>query len=229
MKKMICILTAMLLLTGACALAQDGARITVQGSGSVSAVPDMVSVTVNASVTAGTILDAQTKVSAIVEKATTMLLELGVREEDLVTSDYSYNPQYSYESDIRRLIGYQASHTLEITCRDVEMLDSVIGVVTDCGMTNIYSVTYDVADRSGLYMQALELAIRSAQNKAEAMAAASGKTISGLESLNENQSYDARYAVMSTAAKDEAAGINTCIRAGGVSVSASVTAVYQAQ
>lgn len=229
MKKMICILTAMLLLTGACALAQDGARITVQGSGSVSAVPDMVSVTVNASVTAGTILDAQTKVSAIVEKATTMLLELGVREEDLVTSDYSYNPQYSYESDIRRLIGYQASHTLEITCRDVEMLDSVIGVVTDCGMTNIYSVTYDVADRSGLYMQALELAIRSAQNKAEAMAAASGKTISGLESLNENQSYDARYAVMSTAAKDEAAGINTGIRAGGVSVSASVTAVYQAQ
>lgn len=229
MKKMICILMAMLLLTGACALAQDGARITVQGSGSVSAVPDMVSVTVNASVTAGTILDAQTKVSAIVEKATTMLLELGVREEDLVTSDYSYNPQYSYESDIRRLIGYQASHTLEITCRDVEMLDSVIGVVTDCGMTNIYSVTYDVADRSGLYMQALELAIRSAQNKAEAMAAASGKTISGLESLNENQSYDARYAVMSTAAKDEAAGINTGIRAGGVSVSASVTAVYQAQ
>ena len=229
MKKMICILTAMLLLTGACALAQDGARITVQGSGSVSAVPDMVSVTVNASVTAGTILDAQTKVSAIVEKATTMLLELGVREEDLVTSDYSYNPQYSYESDIRRLIGYQASHTLEITCRDVEMLDNVIGVVTDCGMTNIYSVTYDVADRSGLYMQALELAIRSAQNKAEAMAAASGKTISGLESLNENQSYDARYAVMSTAAKDEAAGINTGIRAGGVSVSASVTAVYQAQ
>lgn len=229
MKKMICILTAMLLLTGACALAQDVARITVQGSGSVSAVPDMVSVTVNASVTAGTILDAQTKVSAIVEKATTMLLELGVREEDLVTSDYSYNPQYSYESDIRRLIGYQASHTLEITCRDVEMLDSVIGVVTDCGMTNIYSVTYDVADRSGLYMQALELAIRSAQNKAEAMAAASGKTISGLESLNENQSYDARYAIMSTAAKDEAAGINTGIRAGGVSVSASVTAVYQAQ
>jgi len=229
MKKMICVLIAALMLTGACALAQDGSRITVQGSGSVSAAPDMVSVTVNASVTAGTMLDAQTKVSAIAQKATTMLLELGVREEDLVTTDYGYNPQYSYESDVRRLIGYQASHTLTITCRDVEMLDSVIGVVTDCGMTNIYSVTYDVADRSGLYMQALELAIRSAENKAEAMATASGMTISGLESLSENQSYDARYAIMSTAAKDEASGISTGIRAGGVSVSASVTAVYCAQ
>jgi len=68
-----------------------------------------------------------------------------------------------------------------------------------------------------------------AENKAEAMATASGMTISGLESLSENQSYDARYAIMSTAAKDEASGISTGIRAGGVSVSASVTAVYCAQ
>lgn len=231
MKKMICILLAAMLLTmTAGALAQESGmtKITVQGSGVVHAVPDMVTVTVNASMMAGTMLDAQTKVSAIVESATTKLTELGVKGSDIVTTNYGYNPQYSYETDVRRLIGYQASHTLEITCRDVMMLDAVIGVVTDCGMSDIYNVSYDVSNRGELYMQALDLAIRSAEEKALSMAAASSKMLTGLDSLSENMSYDARFALKSAEA-DEAAGMNTGIRAGGVSVSASVTAVYCAQ
>lgn len=232
MKRWICALLAALLVLalGACALAQDtgAAKITVQGSGVISAVPDMVTVTVNASMTAGTMLDAQTKVSEIVESATTKLTELGVKGSDIVTTSYGYNPQYSYETDVRRLIGYQASHTLEITCRDVLMLDAVIGVVTDCGMSDIYNVSYDISYRGELYMQALDLAIRSAEQKALSMAASSGKMLTGLDSLSENQSYDARFALKSAAA-DEASGLNTGIRAGGVSVSASVTAVYSAE
>lgn len=233
MKKTICVLMAALLFLalGAGALAQETGvtKITVQGSGVVNAVPDMVTVTVNASVMAGTMLDAQTKVSAIVESATAKLIELGVLGADIVTTNYGYNPQYSYETDVRRLIGYQASHTLEITCRDVMMLDAVIGVVTDCGMSDIYNVSYDVSNRGELYMQALDLAIRSAEEKALSMASSSGKMITSLDSLNENQSYDARFALKSSAAADEAAGMSTGIRAGGVSVSASVTAVYCAQ
>ena len=77
-------------------------------------------------------------------------------------------------------------------------------------------------------MQALDLAIRSAEEKALSMAAASSKMLTGLDSLSENMSYDARFALKSAEA-DEAAGMNTGIRAGGVSVSASVTAVYCAQ
>ena len=244
MKKMICMMLAgMLMMLGAGALAEkttptplpmnallrgSNSTITVQGNASVSAEADIVTIMVNASMTAGTMMDAQMQVSAVVEDATRKLMELGVLGTDIVTTDYGYNPQYSYESDVRRLIGYQASHTLSITCRDVEMLDSVIGVVTDSGMSDIYSVSYDVADRSGLYMQALDLAIRAAKEKADAMAAAGGKTVVGLESLTENQSYDMRYALKTEAAAD-AAGMNTGIRAGGVNVSASVTAVYTAR
>jgi len=231
MKQMICMMLALTMLLCAPAMAQEPgvAAITVQGNGSVTATPDIVTVTVSASMTAGTMLDAQKQVGAVVESATAKLLELGVLPEDLVTTGYSYNPRYNYDDDTRRLIGYEASHTLEITCRDVEMLDSVIGAVTDSGMTDIYSVSYGVADRSALYMQALDLAIQSAKEKADAMAAAGGMKITGLESLSENQSYDARYVLKSTAAQEDAAAVNTGIRAGGISVSAGVTAVYRAQ
>ena len=207
--------------------------ITVQGNASVTAQPDIVTVTANAGVIGSTMLDAQEKVSGIVAEATRKLFELGVMESDIVTTSYSYYPEYSYEETGRRLNGYHAGHTLMITCRDIEMLDSVIAAVTDSGMSEIHDVSYGLSSRSELYAQALALAVQSAESKALTLAAASGKTITSLVSVTENSSYDARYAV-NTMAKgamlDEAAGesVSPGIRSGSVSVSASVTAVYEA-
>lgn len=108
------------------------------------------------------------------------------------------------------------------------MLDSVIGVVTDCGMSEIYNVEYDVSNRSELYRQALKAAIEKAAAKAEGMAEAAGMTIDHLESVTENTGFD--ECTVSTydgavSMKAEAAG--TGIRSGSVSVTASVTAVYE--
>ena len=205
--------------------------ITVQGNASVTAQPDIVTITANAGVTGSSMLDAQEKVSGIVAVATGKLIELGVQEADIVTANYSYYPEYSYEETGRRLTGYSAGHTLEITCRDIEMLDAVITAVTDSGMSEIYSVEYGLSSRTALYSEALALAIRAAEEKALTMAAASGQTLTALVSVTENSGFDARYAV--TAAKglamDNAAEeISTGIRSGSVSVSAGVTAVYEA-
>ena len=203
--------------------------ITVQGTAQVMADPDEVTVTANTSVTAGTVGSAQEEMNRIVEAATTKLLELGVQDDDIVTSDYSYYPRYNYENNT--LTGYEANHTLAITCRDVDMLDSVIGALSDSGFSQIYSVTYDVSTRSELYQQALELAIQHAEQKAVRMAATGGVTLTNLRSITENGGYTEGYAVTGTAdmgvMKSEAASA-TGIRSGSVSVSASVTVVYDA-
>ncbi|MGN0775712.1 MAG: SIMPL domain-containing protein [Candidatus Ventricola sp.] len=204
--------------------------ITVQGTAQVMADPDEVTVTANTSVTAGTVGSAQEEMNRIVEAATTKLLELGVQDDDIVTSDYSYYPRYNYENNT--LTGYEANHTLAITCRDVDMLDSVIGALSDSGFSQIYSVTYDVSTRSELYQQALELAIQHAEQKAVRMAAASGVTLTNLRSITENGGYNEGYVVNGAAdmsvMKSEASSA-TGIRAGSVSVSASVTVVYDAE
>lgn len=210
------------------AAAEHPAKITVQGTAQVKADPDQVTVTANTSVTAGTVGSAQEEMNKIVEKATAMLLELGVEDDDIVTNNYSYYPKYNYETNT--LIGYEANHTLAITCRDVEMLDSVIGVLTDSGFSQIYSVQYDVSNRNELYQQAMDLAIQRAEEKAVRMAQTSGMALTGLESLSENSGYNEGYHVNAMAdmamAKSESAA--TGIRAGSVAVSASVTAVYTA-
>ena len=235
MKKWVALLLCALMMTTAAAgMAEgQGTLITVQGNASVTAQPDIVTLTANAGITGSSMLDAQEKVSAVIANVTEKLLALGVLESDIVTTNYSYYPEYNYEDTGRRLTGYQASHTLEITCRDIEMLDSVITAVTDSGMSEIYNVEYGLSEREALYSEALALAIQSAEKKALTMAVASGKTITGLASVTESGSYDARYAVI-TAAKglemDNAVEeLAPGIRSGSVSVSASVTAVYEAE
>lgn len=232
MKRKICalLLAAMMICTPVMAenMTPDTAQVTVQGTAQITAKPDMVTVTAGSSVTAATVGDAQEELSVIIASAADKLLELGVLEEDIVTGSYSCYPRYNYDTDT--LIGYEASHTLEITCRDVEMLDSVISALTDSGLSQIQNVVYDVSTRSELYLQALEMAIGRAEVKAARMAAMGGMTLTGLVSLSENGGYGENYVV--SASQDgvlyKNAALSAGIRPGSVSVSASVTAVYEA-
>lgn len=235
------LLCAVMMMSGCCAMAEAAyatpvpvqqmsspATITVQGTAQILADPDEVSVTANADVTANTVGSAQEAMNAIVASATQKLLELGVLDDDIVTSDYGYHPRYNY--DTNTITGYEANHTLSITCRDVAMLDGVIGALTDSGFTNIYSVNYDVSTRSELYQQALDLAIQRAEEKALRMAQTGGLMITGIQSITENGGYSEGYATSnkadSTTLRSESAA--TGIRSGSVSVSAGVTVTYEA-
>ena len=58
------------------------------------------------------------------------------------------------------------------------------------------------------------------------MAAAGGVTITGVEQLIENEVYSYDAALYAAARDESAKGVETGIRSGTVTVSASVTAVY---
>ena len=241
-KKMLAALLAAVMMLSACGAVAEGAfatpvpvqqmqspaTITVQGTAQIMADPDEVSVTANASVSAGTVGSAQEAMNAIVARATEKLLALGVLDADVVTVDYGYHPRYNY--DTNTITGYEANHTLTITCRDVEMLDGVIGALTDSGFTNIYSVSYDISTRSELYQQALDLAIRRAEQKALRMAQTGGMMLTGIRAISENGGYNEGYAVNAKVdgAMLRAESAATGIRSGSVSVSAGVTVVYEA-
>lgn len=229
MKKILAALLVLTLL--ACGAAAEGmtpaAKITVQGNATVTGTADILVISAGVSATDDSMLGAQEKISVIIENTTSALMGLGILAEDIVTTDYSYFTRYDYGEDTPRLTGYEAQHMIRITCRSMGMLDSVIGAITNGGMTEIYDVNYDISNRAELYNEALAQAILAAENKAVQMAAVSGRTITGLDSITENQTYDSG-SVMMTMSEMNGDGLTTGIRTGGVSVSAGVTAVYQA-
>ena len=75
-KKILAVMLAVMMLFGACGAMAEAALITVQGTAQILTDPDMVSVTANASVTAGTVGSAQEAMNAIVAAATQKLLAL---------------------------------------------------------------------------------------------------------------------------------------------------------
>ena len=110
------------------------------------------------------------------------------------------------------------------------MLDSVMAVLTDSGMTETWNVGFDISTRGELYRQALALAIGAAKEKAQTMAQAGGLEITGIESIAEHASGDvARYANATEDAVMMKATAGGGIRSGDVTVSASVTVVFDAK
>lgn len=230
MKKLLALAVAALLLVPALALA-DGCEISAQGTATIFAEPDMVSISASAEVTCPTVAEAQTRISEIIAAATESLLALGIAEEDIVTENYAYYPMYDYQGDEPKLTGYQANHTLGITCRDVTLLDEALAAVTDSGMTQVYNVAYDVSNRSELYSQALALAVEAAGDKAAQMAKPLGLTRLTAESVTENGGYE--YGVYANVTADRAKGAELSaasgIRSGNIQVSANVTVRYEAE
>ena len=107
MKRAAALLVAMAMMFS-CALAfaqQEGAQITVQGSAQVSAAPDIVVVTANASVLEDTVAGAQERISAVIGAVGTALEALGVAQEDVVTQNYSYYPSYNYDAEVPQIVG----------------------------------------------------------------------------------------------------------------------------
>ena len=91
MKKIFAIALALMLAIPALAFADgNDVQIVVQGAAEVTAAPDMVKVTANAGVSGKTIAEAQAGMNKIIDAVTRKLLELGVADDDIVTTSYAY-------------------------------------------------------------------------------------------------------------------------------------------
>ncbi len=228
MKKMFCCMLIVLTIP----VFAQAAQIEVQGTATVMAKPDLVIVTGNVNVFGETVAQAQGKISDIVTGVNEKLVELGVAQDDIITQNYYYYPVYpdNVQTPQEHIPeGFEANHSLKIVLRDTEMLDGVMGVMMDNGVNEIYDVSYDIADRSGLYQQALAMAIKMAQVKAEKMAEAAGFELDHLENLIENGGYDRGVTVNAVAESADYGMLDTGIRSGNIHVTASVTAQYETQ
>lgn len=74
--------------------------ITVSGTGDAYAVPDVATFTFTVSDTEKTVVDAQTKATALANSALAVVRAAGVADTDIQTQDYSINPQYEYQNAV---------------------------------------------------------------------------------------------------------------------------------
>jgi len=206
-------------------------RLDVTARATRTVAPDTVDMTIGVTAQDANQQNALNDVNRIIADVLASLLEMDVPESQIKTSRLDIAPRYSTFSD-RRIIGYTASISLNVTLTDFELISAVIETSVELGANNIGSLRFRYSDEGLVYRQALADAVAVARLKAQAMADAAGVELGTLLSLRENSynaySSAASYSNMRSGMDFEPlAGSDTQVMAGEIQFSASVDMTYE--
>ncbi len=179
-------------LLSACAFgsAASGTKTTrsmnVSGSGQVSLVPDLASISIGVRTEADEVTDALSGNTDKANAISDILAEYNVAKEDIKTSNFNVYPSDRYDP----MTGEVTSHyfvvenTVIVIVRNLDSLGEILSAVVNAGANSIYGISFDVEDREAAIAQARELAIQDAKAKAQSIADAAGVNLGDLLSIN---------------------------------------------
>ncbi|MBQ5846333.1 MAG: SIMPL domain-containing protein [Selenomonadaceae bacterium] len=228
------VLMAMLLCLGmsSVAMAAPGpgpAVISVSGQGKADVAPDMATVSIGIVTTGKTAQLAQAENAKVASDVTAALSSLGIFSKDIQTH-YTMSPVYE-KGDYRKAAGYRASNTVTVTVNDVAKTGQVIDTALKSGATDVNGLSFGLKDARSVRNTALQMAVQDARSKADAIAAALGVKIVGIQNVKEDGGNFARYEVSNArlAKLDGGAAADTPVSAGTVEVNADVHIDFQIQ
>ena len=150
-------------------------EITVQGRGEVQARPDVARLTL--SVNTGPQQSAKAALELLSRRfraVAAAVKTLGIKEEDVKTTNLSINPQVDYSEGRQILRGFVASESIEVKIRDLEKVGEVLARTTVEGVNQAGGIEFEIDDPEKLREQAEEKAIADARENAQRLARALG-------------------------------------------------------
>ncbi|MCP9481369.1 SIMPL domain-containing protein [Shimia sp. CNT1-13L.2] len=204
----------------------EGRQITVQGQGSVEAVPDMAVLTMGVSRQADTAGDAMALVAGAAQEMLARLEAMGVEARDMQTSELSLHPVWErdrYENRAPKVIGFNASTQVTVKLRDLARVGQVLDAVVQDGANQFNGLRFSLQDPDPQMNEARVAAVADARARAELYAKAAGVTLGPVLSIQEHGGAAPAPVFMARAAMAEAA---MPIAEGEVSVQAGVTMVF---
>lgn len=162
--------------------------ISISGEGKVLAKPDIGQVDLSVVSDAATVAAAQKDNTDKMNKITQAMKDLGIKEEDLKTVNYSIYPRYQYTKGKSEIIGYEVSQTLEVKIRDLDKAGDILGKAASLGANQVGSLNFTFDDPEALKSEARQKAIANAKQKAEDLAKGLGVTLGKITSFSESVS-----------------------------------------
>ncbi|HEX5774909.1 MAG TPA: SIMPL domain-containing protein [Candidatus Paceibacterota bacterium] len=176
--------------------------ITVEGTGTVAAVPDIAHVSFTVIESAGTVAAAQQQATDRTDATLAALEDAGVDDKDVKTLYYNVSPRYEYDrscppgaycpefvSGTPRIVGYDVSQSIEVKVRDTAKAGEILGLLGELGVQNISGPNFTVDDEDAVRAEARGEAIKEAQAKAKVLARQLGARLGKVVSFSENGGY----------------------------------------
>jgi uncharacterized protein len=202
------------------------AVISTSGTGTVTIAADMAVLSIGVDVQAASPAAAREDMDRRIAGVMDALAAIGFPRDSLPTTGYVVQPVYDYQHD-RRITGYAASTSFEISVHDLSMVAQVIVTALDAGGTTLGGLRFDATDREEARSEALTRAVRQARHDAETIARAAGGTLGGLVELSSDPSqprYEMRAMTMDAA---RARGATPQVNPQDIAVSETVHARWR--
>ena len=195
--------------------------LTVTGTGSVRTVPDRASFSFGVQSEGATARAALTANTAAAKKVVDAIRAAGVAAADLQTSQVSLSPRSNEMGT--EIVGYTAFTTVTATIRELGRVGAVVDTAVDAGANTLSGPSLTRGDTDALYRQALRAAYTDAREKAETLAAASGRTLGNVTAIVEGAQGSVPVPL---AAAQDAARSSVEIAPGTQSIDASVSVTF---
>jgi len=215
------------------AMAEEAQKnmIQVTGTGELSIKPDIVYLTIGVDTSAATAQAAQQANAAKMQKVMTVLKDKWkIADKDIQTVQFTVQPNYTYnDKEGRQVNGYNATHTLKVTYRDLEKVGGLLDDAAAAGANNIGNASFSVENPSAFEAQVLEKAMADAGVKASAIAKAAKRNLGQVTTViqQDTGSRPIFNSVTSKADMSAADAAGTTVQAGEVEVTAQVTVTYE--
>jgi uncharacterized protein YggE len=161
--------------------------ITVVGQGEAFGTPDQAQAQVGVEIFAQTVAEATSQNQATFDRLMAALIDLGIAEEDIQTSNYSVWAEQRYnENGIPEgIAGYRVTNQVSVTIRDISKVSDVLAAAIDAGANSIYGVSFNVADPAALEAEARAAAMADAQQRAQSLAGLGNVELGSISIISE--------------------------------------------
>jgi uncharacterized protein YggE len=209
------------------ALAAGTTEITVSGTGSVALAPDTATVSASVETNADNAAKAVSDNNVRYDRVVAALERAGIARSDVTLSYYTvnYSPKPQTPSPGDRY-GYTVRRQFDVKVREIGKAGTVVDACTGAGATGIDNVSFGTADPNAGRAEAIKRAVADARTTADALAAAAGLHITGIESIGQGGAELRQMPMMRMAVANSTP---TTFDQSNVNVSTTISVTFTAQ
>ncbi len=209
-------------------------RMTITAAGTVTAEPDM------ATLSLGVVTDGRTAAAALAANTAAMtgivatLKSAGIADRDLQTSGFNINPRYTRpprrtdgQQAAPQIAGYTVHNSLNVRIRDLTQTGAVLDVVVGLGANSVSGPNFGFDDPAPFQNEARTLAVSQARARAALYAEAAGVELGDILSIDEAGGGAPRPVQMAARMESLASDASVPIEAGELTFRQQVRIVWE--
>jgi hypothetical protein len=172
---------------------QPRSTIVIDGTGSMEVIPDSVTINFEINSEGDSTAEAKEANDNITNDVIDALIAQGLKREDIQTKNLYVSEKYDYSSDVRKLVGYTASHDLsvEMYTNDTEKISSIIDAGVNAGSTLGYlSYSLSESQQNEIKTELISEATNNAKDKASKVAESLNSKLGRIVQISVSSNYN---------------------------------------